>query len=334
MKKEYTGVDLFKVLAALGVVSIHSWIPILNTLGRLGVPFFVMISSFFFFKHYLKLNSEKERVTYLIKFEKRIGLLLLAWQIIYLPLAFYYFRSLVLKNHMSTLKYVCNFFYPGFTNANGWGQSWYLIAMLIAMPIVVKIFMLCNSMTIMIPVGIAIEMYYVLANEFGFVTHLPTWGTLYFPRVIIYIVIGFYMANNFGKISNISIHSLIICMITLLILFIAENVFIYTIGGIIDSEEVITTVPTSLMVSIFSLKFNFKISNLGTGLLRNFSTFLYCVQNYPRQIGIKFLSVTPTSQVLLKVVFELWVIAFAIVCFSLFIYLRKKHSLGIFEYIV
>lgn len=49
MKKVYKCVDLFKLLAALGVVAIHSWIPILNTLGRLAVPFFVIISSFFFF---------------------------------------------------------------------------------------------------------------------------------------------------------------------------------------------------------------------------------------------------------------------------------------------
>lgn len=44
----YTGVDIFKVFAAMGVVAIHSDATILNTIGRLGVPFFAIISSFFF----------------------------------------------------------------------------------------------------------------------------------------------------------------------------------------------------------------------------------------------------------------------------------------------
>ena len=43
----YTGVDIFKVFAAMGVVAIHSDATILNTIGRLGVPFFAIISSFF-----------------------------------------------------------------------------------------------------------------------------------------------------------------------------------------------------------------------------------------------------------------------------------------------
>ena len=52
MKKVYTGVDVFKLLAAIGVVSIHTYFPFLEILGRVGVPFFVIISSFLFFYEY------------------------------------------------------------------------------------------------------------------------------------------------------------------------------------------------------------------------------------------------------------------------------------------
>ena len=51
-KKLYTGVDIFKLIAAFGVVAINTGVDFFNILGRLGVPFFVMISSFFFFKYY------------------------------------------------------------------------------------------------------------------------------------------------------------------------------------------------------------------------------------------------------------------------------------------
>lgn len=84
-KKIYKGVDIFKLGAAIGVVAIHTDMPLLDIIGRLGVSFFVIISSFFFFKHYLHLDNEIAKVKYLKKFEIRI--LFLLWQVVYLPLA-------------------------------------------------------------------------------------------------------------------------------------------------------------------------------------------------------------------------------------------------------
>lgn len=84
--KLYTGVDWFKLFAAFLVVAVHSNLLFFKTIGRLAVPFFVIISSFFFFKKYLYLEdgAKKER---LWNFEKRIFLLLFWWDILYLPLA-------------------------------------------------------------------------------------------------------------------------------------------------------------------------------------------------------------------------------------------------------
>ena len=48
-KKLYKGIDIFKLMAALGVVAIHTEVKFFDILGRLGVPFFVIVSSFFFF---------------------------------------------------------------------------------------------------------------------------------------------------------------------------------------------------------------------------------------------------------------------------------------------
>lgn len=38
-EKNLTGVDIFKLFAAFGVVAIHVGLPILKTFGRIGVPF-------------------------------------------------------------------------------------------------------------------------------------------------------------------------------------------------------------------------------------------------------------------------------------------------------
>lgn len=39
-KKLYKGVDIFKLIAAFGVVAINTGVDFFNILGRLGVPFF------------------------------------------------------------------------------------------------------------------------------------------------------------------------------------------------------------------------------------------------------------------------------------------------------
>ncbi|MGK4239073.1 acyltransferase family protein [Limosilactobacillus reuteri] len=88
IKKEYTGIDIFKLFAAIGVLAIHANAPFLEILGRLGVPFFAITSAFFFFKHYLNLSRNRERQNQVVKFCKRIFLLYLTWQVMYLPLMF------------------------------------------------------------------------------------------------------------------------------------------------------------------------------------------------------------------------------------------------------
>lgn len=130
-KKLYKGIDIFKLVAALEIVAIHTGVRFFNILGRLGVPFFVVISSFFFFKHYFRLNNVLKRKNYIKKFLVRLGLLFLTWEVFYIPLALNEFlkissRKIEVK---SLLLYIFDFLYPVPSNANGWGPSWYLIAM-------------------------------------------------------------------------------------------------------------------------------------------------------------------------------------------------------------
>lgn len=39
-KVTYEGIDCLKVVAAIGIVAIHTHVPLFETIGRLGLPFF------------------------------------------------------------------------------------------------------------------------------------------------------------------------------------------------------------------------------------------------------------------------------------------------------
>ena len=147
VKKLYKGIDIFKLVAALGVVTIHTGIKFFDILGRLGVPFFVIVSSFFFFKHYFRLNNSIQRKNYIKKFLVRLGLLFLTWEVFYIPFAI--IKFMMINNGTITIKsvllYIFDFFYPVPSNANGWGPSWYLIAMFMALPIFIGVFYLLRK---------------------------------------------------------------------------------------------------------------------------------------------------------------------------------------------
>ena len=147
VKKLYKGIDVFKLIAALGVVAIHTEINFLDVLGRLGVPFFVIISSFFFFKHYFYLGDAIQRKKYIKKFLARLGLLFFTWEIFYIPLALNEFLKISSRKieGKSLLLYIFDFFYPVPSNANGWGPSWYLIAIFMALPIFISVFYLLRK---------------------------------------------------------------------------------------------------------------------------------------------------------------------------------------------
>ena len=208
VKKLYKGIDIFKLVAALGVVTIHTGIKFFDILGRLGVPFFVIVSSFFFFKHYFRLNNSIQRKNYIKKFLVRLGLLFLTWEVFYIPFAI--IKFMMINNGTITIKsvllYIFDFFYPVPSNANGWGPSWYLIAMFMALPIFIGVFYLLRKNLIILGIlCVIIEFYFICANGYGYLTHWSTLGTYGFPRVMIYIYIGMLLAKFKDKIKAVCV---------------------------------------------------------------------------------------------------------------------------------
>lgn len=276
----YTGVDIFKVFAAMGVVAIHSGAGVFNTMGRLGVPFFATISGVFFFKKYLNLK-QNEKTNYLISYLKRIFYLYLIWQIIYIPMVI----KEIYEKEGDWVTFMWRFIFPGYgytysgkfiAGTNGWGVSWYLIGLLMGLPLFCLLIKYVKSNYIIGIICLLLEIGYICSSGYHFVTNFFMWGILTFLRLFIYLFIGYIISQNLHKINSFPLTTVILITLILVILFLSENFVVYKFSGNLVSEELVTTVPTSIAITILALKINPKWH--WTVFARNYSTFLYTSQ--------------------------------------------------------
>lgn len=139
-KGVYTGLDLFKLIAAYLIVLLHAietskWYPneIKFIFTRFAVPFFFIASGYLL---YQKLESSKSPKSYFIRYEKKLLLIFAIWNVLYLPfmIVSYYqihgdeglFRVILLL--------VRRFFLIGA------GPYWYLLVLLITSAILYLIY--------------------------------------------------------------------------------------------------------------------------------------------------------------------------------------------------
>lgn len=288
IKKYYGEVDLLKILAALGVVAIHTGAAGLNTLGRLAVPTFAIISGVFFFKKYDAMGSTQAQGAYFRHYCHRIFSLYLFWQVLYLPLVVKEWFHLESGKPLwwRVLVFVYRFVFPGHdytawgvfvSGTNGWGPSWYLIALLMGLPLFCLLLRWANMIVIGVLSG-GLEILYILGSGYQFATHLYVWGILCFPRLFIYLFIGKIIADHLGE--DLSSHQagLVVLSAVLVVLFVLENLIISWLGGTPDGEEVLLTVPTSAVLVLTA--FNLDVVRFDTKTMRGFSTFLYTGQTY------------------------------------------------------
>ena len=127
--REYNALDIMKFILAIFVMIIHSGMDktILSPLLRLAVPLFFLVSSFFFF-------ARKEKQGSLLRFLKRNLYLYLIWSIVQLPI------TLISRDYLqggmgNTLRSILLDLVLG----NGFTGSWYIMAMIIAVPVVVLV---------------------------------------------------------------------------------------------------------------------------------------------------------------------------------------------------
>lgn len=339
MKKVYKGADLFKLLAAIGVIAIHTSLPFFNTLGRLGVPLFAIFTSFFFFKHFFSLEK-KDISTYIRTFEKRIILLFLTWEIFYIPLAVKVFMSLMRKwggiDFVNIIKYIICFFLPAIDNANGinltydangWDISWYLFALIVGIPLFLFLIKVMRHKDMMIGiVCVLLEIYFILANEFNSLSHLAPYATHTCLRLFIYFYIGYMFAKYEKNLLKINNKKYIICVLLFLGLFLLENFLIYVINGAVAVEEIITTAPTSALIGGFALIYSPSFIHNSRNI-RNLSTFLYCSQKWPLVLVSHFFN----SNAML---FFILVLGLCLIGYLVYMSIKEKTKWRFWSYMV
>lgn len=335
-KKIYKGFDLVKLLAAIGIIAVHTRVPFLNILGRLGVPFFALVSSILFFQHYQKLLTPNSQNSYLKKFCMRIMTLYLAWQVLYLPLAIRQFvvimKSLGGVSLPNILRYLLDFIFPAIYNpqnvdltkdANGWGPSWYLLAAIVAMPVLVGLLRtFAHHQWVPVVLCGLIELYLILADEFGGLTNFTTIFNHTFLRLLIYFCVGYLIVTYQDQLLRIPLHHYYFFFAICLVLFFIENLLVHHFGGLYNAEEVIMTVPTGFCLTMVAMKVQPPLQN-STGI-RQLSTFLYCLQIWPIEVLRKVFEIIGwTSHYVL-----LFVVVMAVSLLAYYCYDRCRQKFG------
>ena len=338
--KTYKGIDCFKLFAAIGIVAIHTNLPFFETLGRLGLPFFSIVTSFFFFKHYLKLNSHKEKIYYLKKFEFRLLWLYFLWQILYIPLAiknsarFFEFNGISVTSFLTYIFDLIFKLWP--SGVNGWFPSWYIIGIIIAVPFslfVYKYIFRKNNYLYGL-FCIVVEMYFVLCSGLGILNLIKVQVITpdSFPRFLIYIFLGYLIASHIENVKKYRFHRVLILACILVVLFYLENLVISLLGGSISNDETILTVPTSLVIVILAILYTPSLRQ--TTSLRKFSTFLYCFQAWGFAVFDHFnysLKLQNTTAAITDFIF---VMSTALIAFVIYNFIRNKTQWKIWNYMV
>lgn len=142
-KQHYTTIDVFKLIAAILVVLIHcsdnpddyTATCLTFTISRFAVPYFLIVSGFFFKKG---LDKTDNKNTYFLNHIKKLSLLYLFWSLVTLPSTVLTYLELYPD---SSFLYISVLIFRRIFLA-GTGGYWYILATLEAS---IVIFLLINS---------------------------------------------------------------------------------------------------------------------------------------------------------------------------------------------
>lgn len=182
-KRQYAAIDIARYISALLVVAIHVYpfydiSETFNTyfiadICRLAVPFFFVVSAFFFFK---KWGKPDENLYHLKRYLWRLARIYLIWTVIYLPYTLWNYASVGFSIG-GLLGWIRDFFLNG-----SYYHLWFLPAMMLGMVIVYYLFEK-KGMVFTLKVTLALYIIGYIINIYG-----PLWASL--PGIS--IVYGFF----------------------------------------------------------------------------------------------------------------------------------------------
>lgn len=204
--RQYSAVDLAKYICALLVVAIHTFpfedispsfnLYFISTVCRIAVPFFFVASSFFLFRK-IKNDATVANQQVIVHYLRRLGILYLAWTIIYLPYTIWNYAQAGFSI-AGFLGWIRDFFLNG-----SYYHLWFLPALMLGTVIV---WFLYERKGAIYALEVSLALYIVgyIINIYG-----PFWETLkgvsvvygFFVKTLVTARDGFFFAPIFISIG-------------------------------------------------------------------------------------------------------------------------------------
>lgn len=179
LKQAYGGIDRFRIIAALFIVGIHTYplasingvanFYLIHVLGRVAVPFFLMVTGYFLLPRYLVENEDD--IQPLVKFIKKTGIIYVLATLLYLPISIYagyYSGGDLFVTILRNIIFDGTFYH-----------LWYLPASIIG---VLMVFALRRVFSLPMTFGITVLLYIVGLfgdNYFGVISGIPLIRNVY-----------------------------------------------------------------------------------------------------------------------------------------------------------
>ncbi|MBJ7658599.1 acyltransferase family protein [Weissella confusa] len=292
--KRYDAIDLFRVIAAILVLGIHSEMirnsgilgEIINVyFGRIAVPFFLLITGYFVLG-----NVNFDNYNFVPKMKKRIIRLLkmyIFWMIVYLPLGLVQnFQGITgLKAALLILKSLI-------ISPLGWGPGWYILTTIISL-VFISYMMVKKNKKALTLISVILYLVFTLLSGYtsllSFIPHVDqivSWFPLYtsFIAGIPWMFAGMFVKKNQVTIS-------LWWILPALVGFVVENSLIQRYGLGHSASYTFFLFPLSLLIFMGLLKIpNTPIINAEiSAYARSISSIIYVIHIYTLALVNKFL---------------------------------------------
>lgn len=289
-KPIYKGLDLFKFIAALLIVLLHT-IETSNFYAnevkfvatRFAVPFFFIVSGFFL---YLGLSKAKDKKTYILKYEKKLLLTFLFWAVlIYSP---FIIKSYIESNSdQSTIRIIALLFRKMFIV--GPGPYWFILVLIITAFILYVLDRINNDMLLYGVIAFSFVCLIIYSNFRGVFSDIPiikygfkltdfvySWEFNFLMYGIPFMGLGFVFAKKDAK-MNVNIALIVFIVSTALRVFEYNLANIFEIPFFEDNNISLLYIVQAASVFMIGKEITPKISIEQSKQLRQCSSFMYYI---------------------------------------------------------
>ena len=221
LNRSYPGIDIFKLIAAILVVFIHTnetqeFIPslIVNAFSRFAVPFFFVASGFFMAISLERKSTQTEKSSYIKSYIKRLAIIYLFWCGINLPSTITSYLELYSNSSIINIALIifrrCVF--------AGSGVYWYILIMIEAALIIYMIdkYKKHNLLKILIIAGLLLGILYdtffdILSNTpYRYINNLFytvfSWSNNFIMKGVPFMGVGYLIHIYNFKVRNLLLH--------------------------------------------------------------------------------------------------------------------------------